>query len=139
VTPLKRTIDWYAALDLPALSKIDQLYAKDASFKDPFNDVTGVNAIRTIFEHMFKTTEHPRFVFAESFEQNQQAFLTWQFLFSLNGQEYAVNGASHLHFDDAGLISRHRDYWDPAEELWQKLPLLGVVIRWLRAKFSASR
>lgn len=26
----------------------------------------------------------------------------------------------------------HRDYWDAAEELYEKLPVLGDLMRWLR-------
>ncbi|MGO1254794.1 MAG: nuclear transport factor 2 family protein, partial [Alcaligenes aquatilis] len=31
-----------------------------------------------------------------------------------------------------------RDYWDAAEELYAKLPLLGLLMRWLRRKVSSS-
>ena len=27
----------------------------------------------------------------------------------------------------------HRDYWDAAEELYEKLPLLGALMRWLKS------
>jgi hypothetical protein len=36
----------------------------------------------------------------------------------------------------AGLVILHRDYWDAAEELLQKLPIVGAPIRWLRKKFA---
>jgi steroid delta-isomerase len=26
----------------------------------------------------------------------------------------------------------HRDYWDAAEELYEKLPLVGALMRWLK-------
>lgn len=137
MTHLNKLTIWYATLSLDTLPDIRHLYAPHASFKDPFNEVTGVEAIEKIFVHMFKTTEHPRFIFGETLQQGQQAFLTWEFIFTLNGKEYTVRGGTHLHFDDAGLVTMHRDYWDAAEELWQKLPIIGAVVRWLRGKFSA--
>ncbi len=36
-----------------------------------------------------------------------------------------------------GRIQRHRDYWDTAEEVYAKLPVLGALVRWLRRKASA--
>jgi hypothetical protein len=30
------------------------------------------------------------------------------------------------------LITLHRDYWDAAEELYEKLPVLGGLMRWLK-------
>ena len=37
----------------------------------------------------------------------------------------------HLRFDGAGRVTLHRDYWDAAEELYAKLPLLGCLMRGL--------
>ena len=31
----------------------------------------------------------------------------------------------------------HRDYWDAAEELYEKLPLLGALMRWLKRRVNA--
>jgi steroid Delta-isomerase len=30
----------------------------------------------------------------------------------------------------------HRDYWDAAEELYEKLPILGGLMRWLKRQAS---
>ena len=48
--------------DLPGLRGV---YAADARFKDPFNDVVGVPAIEHIFAHMFSRLEQPRFIVTE--------------------------------------------------------------------------
>jgi steroid delta-isomerase len=37
------------------------------------------------------------------------------------------------------LVDVHRDYWDAAEELFEKLPFVGRLICLLRKKFSASQ
>jgi hypothetical protein len=46
----------------------------------------------------------------------------------------AVRGASHVVFNESGLVTMHRDYWDAAEELYEKLPVLGGVMRWLKKR-----
>jgi hypothetical protein len=43
-------------------------------------------------------------------------------------------GASHFVFTSTGLVTLHRDYWDAAEELYEKLPLLGSAMRWLKRR-----
>ena len=48
-----------------------------------------------------------------------------------------VRGASHLRFATDGRIALHRDYWDAAEELYEKLPLLGALMRWLKRRVNA--
>ncbi|MYN45883.1 nuclear transport factor 2 family protein [Pseudoduganella sp. FT93W] len=135
-TPL---LEWYAALTPQTLAQAARYYAADARFRDPFNDVQGVAAITAIFEHMFATTEHPRFVITGCIVQEQQAFATWIFSFDLRGRHYEIEGGSHLRFDAEGRVSHHRDYWDAAEELLQKLPVVGAPIRWLRRQFRVQQ
>ena len=50
------------------------------------------------------------------------------------GQDQVIRGASQLVFDELGRITLHRDYWDAAEELYEKLPLLGSLMRWLKGQ-----
>ncbi len=126
---------WYAALTPETVAQAGDFYAADAQFRDPFNDVRGIAAIEAIFRHMFVHTEQPRFIIGERMAQGDQAFVTWLFVFSLHGVPYQIDGSSHLRFNQAGLVVMHRDYWDAAEELLQKLPLVGAPIRWLRGRF----
>lgn len=137
MTTLAPLLDWYATLTPHSISRAAEFYAPDAHFRDPFNAVQGVAAIEVILRHMFVHTEQPRFVIGERIEQNGQAFVTWSFTFSLRGQAYEIVGGTHFRFNQQGLVTLHRDYWDAAEELLQKLPLVGAPLRWLRRRFRA--
>ena len=134
-------VTFFEELSPASLSKLDQHYAEQALFKDPFNEVNGPAAIRKIFEHMFETLVEPRFVVTEQMAQGEQCFLTWEFRFQFpkhqRGTEQAIMGASHLFFDANGKVIRHRDYWDAAEELYEKLPVLGTAMRWLKRRATA--
>jgi ketosteroid isomerase-like protein len=133
-----RVVAFFEALAPADVAALGRLYAADARFKDPFNEVQGVPAIRHIFEHMFATLEQPRFVVTGRIVQGQQCFLTWEFLFAFKrfhkGVAQTVRGASHLVFDAQGLVTLHRDYWDAAEELYEKLPVVGGLMRWLKQR-----
>jgi ketosteroid isomerase-like protein len=133
--PLARLVRFYETLQPESVAEVRSLYAADASFKDPFNEVRGHAAIVRIFEHMFVQVIAPRFVVLEHVAQGNQAFLTWEFRFRMRrlvSGEVVVRGASHLLFDNEGRVAMHRDYWDAAEELYEKLPLLGALMRWLK-------
>jgi steroid delta-isomerase len=111
------------------------VYAAQARFTDPFNDVTGHAAIAAVFAHMFEQVDQPRFVVTGTVLQGQQAFLTWDFLFTMkrfSRTPQCIKGASHIVFGTDGAATLHRDYWDAAEELYEKLPVLGSLIRWLK-------
>jgi len=40
-------------------------------------------------------------------------------------------------FSDAGLVTLHRDYWDAAQELYEKLPVVSSLMRWLRKRANS--
>lgn len=138
---ITRVVAFFETLTPASLATLPSLYAADARFKDPFNDVRGVPAISGIFAHMFETLESPRFVVRERIVQGKQCFLTWEFRFYFRrfkqGEEQVILGGSHLVFDDTGLVTLHRDYWDAAEELYEKLPVVGAVMRWLKNRANS--
>ena len=136
---VSRLVAFYEQLTPASLAELPRLYAPDARFKDPFNEVQGTAAIAAIFEHMFRTLERPRFVVHEILVQGEQCFLAWDFVFGLKrgGAELTVRGATHLRLAPDGRVAVHRDYWDAAEELYEKLPLLGALMRWLKRRVNA--
>ena len=137
-SPALRLARFYETLTPAALDGLDQLYAPDARFKDPFNEVVGIAAIRRIFAHMFATTEAPRFEVTDCIEQGGQAMLGWTFRFALRGRALTVRGVTHLRFDADGQVTLHRDYWDAAEELYEKLPVVGGLMRALKRRLSVT-
>ncbi len=136
-----RVIAFFESLSPADVATIGRFYAPQARFKDPFNEVVGVPAIQGIFAHMFEALEQPRFVVTGRVVQGQQCFLTWDFLFAFKdfhkGVTQTVRGASHLVLDEQGLVSLHRDYWDAAEELYEKLPVVGALMRWLKKRANS--
>ena len=132
---LTRVIDFFETLSPASTARLGAIYTDDAYFKDPFNEVRGIDKIAPIFAHMFVQVETPRFVVTSSVMQDDAAFLTWDFLFRMKRFSAAgqcIRGATHLRFDADGRVSFHRDYWDAAEELYEKLPLLGSLMRGLK-------
>ncbi len=133
-------VTFFEQLSPAAVAAMDRIYAPDARFKDPFSEVQGLAPIRRIFQHMFETLDAPRFVVTARVVQGSQCFLTWDFLFRFRSLQpdvtQTVRGASHLVLDGQGLITLHRDYWDAAEELYEKLPVVGSLMRWLKKRAS---
>jgi hypothetical protein len=135
---VEKLVDWYTHLSIDTLQNIHDYYANEAYFKDPFNEVRGAFAIKQIFTHMFETTTKPKFVVSKAIQQHHHAFLIWDFHFGLNGKDYVIHGSSHIVFDEDGMVVIHRDYWDAAEELWAKIPILKTLVQWLRNKFAVK-
>jgi len=134
---VQRIIDGFERLAPADVARLAEWYTPDARFKDPFNEVQGVAAIQRIFAHMFESLDEPRFVIREAIVQGDRCFLSLDFLFRmkrLRRDLITVHGGSHLVFAADGRVALHRDYWDAAEELYEKLPLVGGLMRWLKRR-----
>ena len=138
---LARLVTFFEQLQPQDLPRLAEIYAPDARFKDPFNEVQGLAEIERIFAHMFVALDTPHFIVHERVLQGQQAFLTWDFRFRFKRYDTArwqtVRGATHLVFNEQGQATLHRDYWDAAEELYEKLPVVGSLMRWLKARANS--
>ncbi|MBV8635862.1 MAG: nuclear transport factor 2 family protein [Burkholderiaceae bacterium] len=134
---LTRVVEFYESMTPQSLESIESIYSANAAFKDPFNDVQGTEAITAIFKHMYTQVESPRFQVRSRMADGNEAFLSWHFLFRMHGKEQCIEGATHLRFDSTGLIVEHRDHWDAAEELYEKLPVLGILMRWLKRRLAS--
>jgi len=133
-TQLQNVIRFFESVSPESVKDIPQLYSVDAYFKDPFNEVRGEPAIRAIFVHMFEQVDVPAFKIARSILQDDDAFIVWDFSFRMKGacQTLTIHGSTHLRFNAAHQVMYHRDYWDAAEELYEKIPVLGSLMRLIK-------
>jgi len=114
-------------------------FDENSSFEDPFQKVKGLDAIYKVFEHMYATLEDPKFRVDEIIENDSTAYLKWHFYFKLskNEEEQSFVGVSRVEFDTLGKVISHVDYWDAASNVYEKIPLLGSLLRMIKRKLHA--
>ena len=131
---------YFDELSPASKAELVKLAHPDIHFVDPFNDVRGIEKLLAVFDHMFETTREPRFVTEPPIVAGDVAFIKWRFTCTINSRFYAkpmtIDGVSEVRFDDAGLITAHIDYWDAAGQLYEKLPLLGGLLRIIRHRLA---
>jgi limonene-1,2-epoxide hydrolase len=135
-----KIVSQFETLSPSNLDHLDRIYDSAVYFKDPFNEIRGLSAVQAVFEHMFRSLHEPRFLVRQAVVQGNDCFLTWDFLFRFKSRPeigQTIHGATHLKLNGEDLITYHRDYWDAAEELYEKLPVLGALMRWLKKKSRA--
>lgn len=118
------------------LDLLDEVYAADIVFEDPLHRVEGLVALRDYFARMYEGVESIRFEFDAVLEAHGEAMLTWTMHMRHRrlqpGQELALPGASHIRFGTQ--VHYHRDYFDAGALLYERLPLLGGVVRAIRRR-----
>lgn len=137
---LARVVAFYEALSPADLDRLHEIYAARVYFRDPFNEIRGLTALHDIFTKMLANLADVRFRIRETVADEHSAVITWDMTFRIRKWKpdaaWSIHGASHLKFDVAGKVAYHRDYWDVAEELYAKLPVIGPVMRLLRRKLG---
>ena len=137
---LERYCALFAGLRPEDLARFGDFFTEDARFKDPFNDVRGIAAVRAVFAHMYAVTEDPRFEILERALSGSTAFIWWRFRFAPRGRpgaERGIEGVSRVVFAPDGRVREHVDYWDPVEGLYDSLPVLGPALRLIRRRLAA--
>jgi len=135
---LARLVNYWQTLTPESVKAIATIYSEDAYFRDPFNEVNGLPAIRHIFMDMFVRLLEPRFTIVETIAEGDSVTLIWDFDFRIRNfqsdRPRRIHGLSHIRFAPDGRVNYHRDYWDAAGELYETFPLIGAVLRWLKRR-----
>ncbi len=120
-------------------ARIDQartLVTEDVRFKDPFNDVRGLDKFLKILEKMFEDADDINFRMREIAGDGPVYFLRWHFTCLPKSQflkgEWHIDGMSVITLTDDGRVKEHVDYWDTGEYLYDRLPVIGALLRFLR-------
>jgi len=121
------------------LNEYEKIFHKNAKFKDPFNDVRGLEKVYDIFQDMYVKLDKPRFKVIETIEQNNIAYIKWifEFNFKNDSKENSFEGVSRIEFDDNALAISHIDYWDSGENLYEKIPILSFFIKLIKRKIQS--
>jgi steroid Delta-isomerase len=131
---------YWEGLTRERVGALGEVYAPDAYFRDPFNEVRGIVHLRRIFDHMYDSLDEPRVRITEALLEGDAAVLIWDFTFRVKKWKpevtRTIRGISHIRFGPDGRVTYHRDYWDAAGELYAKLPVVGPLMRYLASKMG---
>ena len=131
----------FAALDADNLERLRQLYDDEVHFSDPLHEVHGLAALRDYFDNLYANVEALEFDFHGMDQvRDGEGYLRWSMRYRhprlASGQVICVEGCSFLRWNAAGRVVRHRDYFDAGALLYEHLPLLGRIIRWLKGRLA---
>ncbi|MCP4002210.1 MAG: nuclear transport factor 2 family protein [Gammaproteobacteria bacterium] len=136
---LKRYTDFFEQLNADNLGQITSVMTEDVHFVDPFNDVNGIESVEKIFKHMFSTLQNPKFKVTHAALDNDShacGLISWELRSTLHGKPYKIIGMSEVSFAADGRVKAHIDHWDAARQFYEKLPIIGWLLKTIRVRLS---
>lgn len=131
---------FFNKLDKTCTEKLYEVYTEEVVFNDPLHHINGREALSRYFATMYENVERCQFTYHTQQQQGHQAFVTWTMEFVhprlARGKPVRVAGCSALTFADDGRVTQHRDYFDAGAMLYEHLPFMGQVIRWLKHRLN---
>ena len=123
------------------LDTLREVCSEDVRFVDPFNDVEGIAAFISVFRHMYQTLDDAVFEVTDRATGSDASYIRWTLSARRKGgsERFTITGMSEIHFDGSGRATLHVDHWDPAAQLYDRLPVLGWVLRRLRRFLAAPQ
>lgn len=133
-----RYLAYLESLTPVTLDRLDDHVTKDVRFHDPFNDVIGFDAMKRIFRHMFDAFGQVTFKIRHAVSDGDICLIEWRFEAQLRGRPWAFDGMSRVEFDVDGRVKAHIDYWDAAGAFYERLPVIGWLLAWLRLRLAVD-
>ncbi len=138
--PVETFKNVFNRLDRTSLHLLDELYADGVEFRDPIHHIRGLSRLREYFAQQYEGVVRSRFVFEDEVIQGQRAMLTWTMHLEHRrfaaGQVIQLPGASYIRFTPK--VVYHCDYFDLGAFVYERIPILGGVIRFLKGQFPGA-
>ena len=146
---LDRYIDFFESIGGEASCRPGDVVTPDIHFRDPFNDLHGVDEFEAVIDDMCSSLADLKIVVSHAAMLDSRiansasiAAIRWDLsgnLRAFGNKFWQVSGYSELAFSHEERVSRHFDYWDAAGELYEELPLIGPACRYLRRRLALKR
>jgi len=121
----------------PALAEnLERLYTEDVHFRDPISEVHGLVELRRYFERFAAAAAGARFEITDEIVQPGEAAVFWTMVMQekdgTDGRRF--QGVSHMKVRDR--ISEERDYFDLGDAVYDHVPVLGWLTRFVRSRLD---
>ena len=119
------------------ISLLSDYVSPHVRFCDPFHDIRGAGEMAAIFSKLFSTVSDINYSVLESGGEGRFFFFRWILTGMLKQKKWAVEGVTLVEIGLDGKVSAHREYWDAASQVYEKFPIIGLLLRMLRARIGS--
>lgn len=117
---------------------IQAAYAEELFFNDTLHTFASRAELQEYLGRTGERLQHMEVRILGWSRQDNEFYVRWLMNtgYRVMGRDRDVTtvGMTHLRFDSEGRIAMHQDFWDSTQGLYEQIPLLGGVLRWIRGR-----
>lgn len=131
---------FFNELNANMMHLVEQFYAEDIQFYDPIVHMDGLKEMRDYYIQMYKNVQTISWEFPDEVWQDNKCTLSWKMTLTakdFNGNKpLTLDGISLMKFNPEGKACYHRDYFDMGAFVYEWVPVLGSMVRFVKKKMT---
>lgn len=130
----------YRSFTSQSLLQLPALYRDDIVFVDPVHRIDGLPALQRYFSGLAENLVHCEFVYDAQTVTEDSACICWHMHFQhrslARSEPLSLRGITRICFDDS-KIYHHEDFYDLGAMVYEHVPVLGGVTRFLKRRLTS--
>ena len=128
---IEKYIKLFETLNLENLNKFDKLLDENIYFEDPFNKVYGIDNFKSIFSNTLKKLDSVEFKVLNIISKNNIYIIKWEMYYFAFNKNNSIFGLSEVTIGANKKIVSHIDYWDSYNNFYIKIPIFGLIFKFV--------
>ena len=128
---IENYVKLFESLNLKNLHKFDKLLDENIYFEDPFNKVYGIENFKRIFSNTLKNLDDVEFKVLNIISKNNIHIIKWEMIYFAFNKNNSILGLSEVTIDTNEKIVSHIDYWDSYNNFYIKIPIFGLMFKFI--------
>jgi len=129
---------WSELSEARIQSHMQDVYAEDVWFNDTLKTIEGRDSLQQYIMHTQASVSSCRVDVTDIAYSDGNYYARWSMTIVPKGTQphaaWRSYGMTHLRFNSDGQVVLHQDYWDAAGGLYEHLPIIGWMLRNIRAR-----
>ena len=128
---IENYVKLFESLNLKNLHKFDKLLDENIYFEDPFNKVYGIENFKKIFSNTLTKLDNVEFKVLNIISKNNIYIIKWEMIYFAFNKNNSIFGLSEVIIDTNEKIISHIDYWDSYNNFYIKIPIFGLIFKFI--------
>jgi hypothetical protein len=133
--------EFFKALNKDTMHLVDEFYDENVQFFDPLVEVKNRKQMKDYYTNMYNNVESIQWDIPDEIRDGNKCSLAWKMTLTAKnfnkGKPVIVDGVSVIKFGgNEGKAIYHRDYFDLGEFVYEGIPILGGMVRFVKSKMA---